>query len=259
MQPFPPSPITGTSVPHGRRSQRKLFPIATGGNDEFKEREVISEDERQKRDGKPRHQLQMPSRTGTHRRSRSDMLDSICIGNKWVEYEKRMEMETGSRAPIAEPESVCNLSTLHLESQGKFISNRDILAVQTDSDVCNIETGPVLSLPDNRERKTEKKSSVGGFFSKLGRAVLKPRNVYSEGDQFNLQFRKSMRESKKSSSSDKENVNIEQMTGFERGNIRDSKRVKAEGNTNKVSRFFQRGGLYRSSKMKKKNQNTAAS
>lgn len=245
----------------GKRSatfHRKLFPLAMENKEGgYQEREIISESEKQRQEeNKVRQRLELPRRKGTHRRSRSDMLDSFCDINKWVEYEKK-------RAPMAEPESVCNLSILNLENQGKFITNRDIAALKTNNgmdDVCNVENGPVLRLPSDldKQKKVDKKSSVGGFFSKLGRAVLKPRNVYSDGDQYPLQSNKPVKERKKSFSSDKENVNIEPVSAFEKGGIRDSKRLKSEGNSNKVSQFFKRGGLYRSSKMKKKNQNTAA-
>lgn len=235
-----------------------MFPLTVDSTEEFQEREVIEGSVKEKANTRARYQLEMPGRKGGHRRSRSDMVDSICVVDKWIEYEKRREMDIGQRAPIAEPESVCNISTLHLENQGKFITNRDFAVLKTDHDdngYLNVENGPVLQLPFDKQRKTEKKSTVGGFFSKLGRAVLKPRN-FSDGDQYTTQKGNLPKERKKSFSLDKENINTEQVGAFEKGGVRDSKRFKSDGN--KVSRFFQRGGLYRSSKMKKKNQNNAA-
>ena len=266
-QNYHPSPKSAAAVNAGKRSgtfHRKLFPLAMENNEEYQEREVIDKSEKQKQEVRARQRLELPSR-GTHRRSRSDMLDSFCDVNQWVEYEKRRDLELGLRAPMAEPESLCNVSILNLESHGKFITNRDIAALKTtndNQDVHNIETGPILRMPlsdVDRNKKVEKKSSVGGFFSKLGRAVMKPRGAYSEGDQYPLQYTKSMKERKMSFKFDKENVNIEPNPAFERCGVRDSKRLKsADGNGNKVSQFFKRGGLYRSSKMKKKNQNTGA-
>ncbi|KAH3833188.1 hypothetical protein DPMN_106491 [Dreissena polymorpha] len=267
---FPPSPITGNTGHAGKKSEtlhRKLFPAPIK---EYQEREVISEEEKTRQTMKSRRQLELPKRNPGHRRSRSDMLDSFYAVEKWIEYEKNRDLETivskNGRPPLAEPESICNLSTLNLEKHGKFISNKDVYAYQSQQGrgpVCSLEQGPTLKMPEDKNRKPdkpEKKSSVGGFFSKLGRAVLKPRNVYSDGDQYLDQGNKVPKERKKSFSSDKENVNMDPMPADGLGNfgLRDSKRsFKSEGNANKVSRFFQRGGLYRSSKAKKKNQNVA--
>ncbi|WAQ97742.1 INF2-like protein [Mya arenaria] len=257
---FPPSPITGNKEHAGKKSatlHRKLFPLET---EEYQEREIISEEEKQRQNAKVKRQLELPSRNPGHRRSRSDMVDSMCVMDKWIEYEKNRDVDAPGaiQAPIAEPESICNLSTLNLENKGKFISNKDVQALKVGNDkngaVCMVEDGPVLKVPIDRYAKQEKKSSVGGFFSKLGRAVLKPRNVYSDGDQYQEPAGKGLKERKKSFSSDKENVNMEPMPTEGNFGLRDSKRYKSEGNSNKVSRFFQRGGLYRSSKMKKKNQ-----
>ncbi|XP_060569585.1 inverted formin-2-like [Ruditapes philippinarum] len=243
---YMPSPITADPKHAGKKSatlQRKLFPL-TDGNEEYQEREVIDK----KADGKTR--LELPSRKTMHRRSRSDMIDSICGNDKWIEYEKTRE-QGGRNAPLAEPESVCNLSILNLEKHGKFVTNRDVAALKSVKNVCSVEDGPVMRAPDVKGRKGEKKSGVGGFFSKIGRAVLKPRNVYSDGDEYGFQ---PVKERKKSISSDKENVDLVSMATDDRQGANEKKN-KAEGNSNKVSRFFQRGGLYRSSKMKKKNQN----
>ncbi|XP_053400207.1 formin-J-like isoform X2 [Mercenaria mercenaria] len=256
---YMPSPITADTKHAGKKSatlQRKLFPL-TDGNEEYQEREITDK----KADGKVKRQLELPSRKTMHRRSRSDMVDSVCGADKWIEYEKIRE-QGGRNAPLAEPESVCNLSILNLEKQGKFVTNKDIAVLKSDNqqnrDVHILEDGPLMRLPEAKGRKGDKKSSVGGFFTKLGRAVLKPRNVYSDGDQYGVQVGKPVKERKKSISLDKENVNVDMdpMPSEDRQAVND-KRNKAEGNSNKVSRFFQRGGLYRSSKMKKKNQNLA--
>ena len=245
------SPITTDTKHAGKKSatlQRKLFPL-TDGNEEYQEREVIDK----KADVKSRRQLELPNIKAMHRRSRSDMLDSICGNDKWIEYEKTRE-NGGRNAPLAEPESVCNLSILNLEKRGKFVTNKDVAELKSDRqarNVCRLDDGPMMRAPDAKGRKGEKKSGVGGFFSKIGRAVLKPRNVYSDGDEYGFHPGK---ERRKSVSSDKENVDMDTMATEDRQGINDRKN-KAEGNTNKVSRFFQRGGLYRSSKMKKKNQN----
>jgi len=273
---IPPSPITGNVGHAGKWSatlHRKLFPTATGEYEErgidcqekYQEREIISEEERkQQQTGKSRRQLELPGRQAMgHRRSRSDMVDSMCIMDKWIEYERNREVGAGGErhAPMAEPESICNLSTLNLENKGKLLSKHDVQALMTNGGnangnaVCRVESGPIMRMPvDNNAAKPEKKSSMGGFFSKLGRAVLKPRNVYSDGDQYQYQNGKMGKERKKSFSSDnKENVNMNPMPAEGNFGLRDSKRYKSEGGSNKVSRFFQRGGLYRSSKMKKKN------
>ena len=247
-----PSPVTAGPPDFGKMSvpQKKLFDVDYN-LDSKKENNLNLGCE------KPRmRQLELPRRNRTHCRSRSDLADSICVVNKWIEYEKMRCSEHGGKAPLAEPESACNLSTLNLENQGKFITKEDVAdyhhpsGIYQDEDVCNLQDGPVVTMPEGKAKKVEKKSSVGGFFSKLGRAVLKPRNVYSDGDQYGPGVKtKDLR--KKSFSSDKENVDFGMMTEEEKG-LRESKRYKSEGN--KVSRFFQRGGIYRSSKMKNKNQ-----
>lgn len=256
---YMPSPITADVNHAGRTSttlQRKLFPL-NHGIEGYQEREVTDK----KAEAKVRRQLELPARKTMHRRSRSDMVDSSCGLDKWIEYEKTRE-QGGRNAPLAEPESVCNLSILNLENRGKFVTNKDIAALKSDQqkgrDICHVEDGPFLRLPEGKGRKGDKKSSVSGFFSKLGRAVLKPRNVNSDSDQYGIQVRKSVKERRKSVSSDKENVDMDTLTAEERQAVNDQKQVKNEGNGNKVSRFFQRGGLYRSSKMKKKNQNVAS-
>lgn len=250
-----PSPIKSDTGNVGKVSatlQRRLFPVNAAGIEEYQEREITDV---KKPEEKVKRLLELPSRKTMHRRSRSDMVDSIYGIDKWVEYEKTRE-QGGRNAPLAEPESVCNLSTLHLENHGKFVTNRDIDVLKADNGyhapMCLLEDGPELRLHDGREKKGDKKSSVGGFFSKLGRAVLKPRN-HSDGDHYAVQHDKIPK--KKSGKLDKENVDIDHMSSNEKLSHPEYKRYKSEGNTNRVSRFFQRGGLYRSSKMKKKNLN----
>jgi len=209
------------------------------------------------KEGRQKPQLELPScRTMTHRRSRSDLLDSVCLPNKWVQYENIRGVDIGDlgpAAPIAKPESTCNLSILNLENRGKILTKRDIAAFQHHDDndkYSKIENRPQMKAPEeNQPRRVDKKSAKGGFFSKLGRAVLKPRNTYSDGDQ---NSRPAKEQRKKVSASEKENLkeenrmaSNEKLGEFQRG---------TDGNGNRVSRFFQRGGLYRSSKMKKKNQ-----
>ena len=249
-----PSPITASAPPDAGRvvPQKKLFNINDNNLDNKKENNLNMGYEKPKM-----RQLELPRRNRGHCRSRSDLADSICVVDKWIEYEKMRSAENGGKAPLAIPESSCNISTLNLENQGKFITKEDVAdyrhpsGVYQDEDVCNLQDGPVVKMPEGKHKKVEKKSSVGGFFSKLGRAVLKPRNVYSDGDQYGPGTKpKDMR--KKSFSSDKENISLGTMNEEERA-LRESKRFKSEGN--KVSRFFQRGGIYRSSKMKSKNQN----
>lgn len=252
---YMPSPITTDAQNAGKKSatlQRKLFP-STHTNVKHQEREVTDV---KKADRQGRKQLELPSRKTMHRRSRSDMVDSMCGVDKWIEYE-RMRERGDKNAPLAEPESICNLSILNLENRGKFVTNKDIAVLQSEQklngNVCRAEDEPMMRMPDAKGRKGEKKS----FWSKLGRAVLKPRNVYSEGDQYGGQVGKCANERRKSVSSDKENADMDHMTGDGRQTEQEYKKYKSDGNTNKVSRFFQRGGLYRSSKMKKKNQNMA--
>lgn len=245
-----PSPITSLPADSGKITapQKKLFTAEDNNLDNKKENNLNIGHEKPKL----RQQLELPKRNRGHCRSRSDLADSICAVNKWIEYEKMRNSEHGGKAPLAEPESACNISTLNLENQGKFITKEDFedyhhpSGIYQDEDVCDVQDGPVVKMPEGKQKKGDKKSSVGGFFSKLGRAVLKPRNVYSDGDQYGPGSK-----TKKPFNTDKENVSLGAMTEEEKG-LRESKRFKSEGN--KVSRFFQRGGLYRSSKMKAKNQ-----
>ena len=245
-----PSPISATPADRGKMPapQKKLFGADSKNMDSKKENDLNLGYEKPKL----RQQLELPRRHRGHCRSRSDLADSICAVNKWIEYEKTRNSDHSGKAPLAEPESACNISTLNLENQGKFITKEDVAdyrhpsGIYQDEDVCNLQEGPVVKMPDGKQKKPDKKSSVGGFFSKLGRAVLKPRNVYSDGDQYGPGTKL-----KKPFNTDKENISLGAMTEEERG-LRESKRFKPEGN--KVSRFFQRGGIYRSSKMKAKNQ-----
>ena len=248
------SPIHGDLAPSGQSGtlQRKLFPKLEVNENRFQERQIDVDG--CKPTQRPKRQLQLPGRRGNHCRSRSDVTDSICVTNKWIEYEKirSTDLQDTKKAPIAEPESTCNLSTLNLEAKGKFLTNQDLVRYNQDK----VNTDKIAKEPDQafnrfqKTRKSEKKSSVGGFFSRIGRAVLKPRNVYSDGDQHEGY---AGHKSVKSVSSDKENVGAQPMSD-DRFGLRDSKRYKSENNASKMSKFFQRGGLYRSSKMKKRQQ-----
>jgi hypothetical protein len=133
--------------------------------------------------------LAIPTNSGprkSHHRSRSDLVDSLCISNRWVKYEETRQQDLCGVAPLAEPESMCNVSTLNLENKGKFVSTtcgiRNYDHYSPRKNVCLLPEGPVLTRPGSLKQQTtkkpEKRTSFGQFFNKLSKAVLKPRNVY---------------------------------------------------------------------------------
>ncbi|XP_067660533.1 inverted formin-2-like [Haliotis asinina] len=112
-------------------------------------------------------------RRNSHYRSRSDLGESLCGTTKWVRYEeiklKQNHNEIG-QAPLAKPESCCTLATLHLEDNGKFTYQEEM----------SLHDGPMVVLPKlegKPSKKLEKRSSIGNFFSKISRRVLRPKNV----------------------------------------------------------------------------------
>ncbi|KAK7475289.1 hypothetical protein BaRGS_00033436 [Batillaria attramentaria] len=117
------------------------------------------------------------SHPGQHHRSRSDLTDSICLPNKWLRYEEMKMRERESKntegAPLAVPESSLTLATLNLEDGwGGRKSTEPIM---------RLNSGPIVRVPhvtgaSSKIRKSEKKTAIGNFISKISRAVLKPRN-----------------------------------------------------------------------------------
>ncbi|XP_076467924.1 inverted formin-2-like [Babylonia areolata] len=130
-----------------------------------------------KQDPKPSHprvsQLTAASPpVACHHRSKSDLTDSILIHQKWLKYEKMKEKErkseVGVHAPLAVPESSTTLATLNLE---------DPYARRQESDhmMMKLNAGPVVYEPEIRDKR-EKKGGIGGFFSRVTRAVLGSRS-----------------------------------------------------------------------------------
>lgn len=143
-------------------------------------------------------ELKVVGKRRTHSRSRSDLTDSILITEKWMKYEELVHQESmydeGGVAPLAEPESMCNITSLNLENNGKSVDREDMKFYEEQQkydyteNVCCIQEGPVVKLPmetfpntpdENMhcKPKPERKSSVSNFFTKISRAVLKPRNT----------------------------------------------------------------------------------
>ncbi|XP_033743492.1 inverted formin-2-like [Pecten maximus] len=138
-----------------------------------------------------------------HNRSRSDLANSIVTTEKWMQYEELRHQESiheDVAAPLAEPESMCAISTLNLENHGRFVDREDVKLFEEqqkemkEDNVCSVEDGPILKLPlsellpdmkscmdtkDMEVKRPEKRSSVSNFFNKISRAVLKPKNVYN--------------------------------------------------------------------------------
>ncbi|XP_060080017.1 inverted formin-2-like [Ylistrum balloti] len=138
-----------------------------------------------------------------HNRSRSDLANSIITAEKWMKYEELRHQESlheDMAAPLAEPESMCAISTLNLENNGRFVDRDDVKYFEEQQkeikqeNVCSVEEGPIVKLPlsellpdmkscmDTKEmasKRPEKRSSVSNFFNKISRAVLKPKNVYN--------------------------------------------------------------------------------
>ena len=135
----------------------------------------------------------------THNRSRSDLVDSILFTEKLAKYEEMklqesIRVEEGA-APLAEQESMCAITSLNLENNGKAVDLDDLKhyheqqMYEMEENVRSIQEGPVLKLPlgkhqlpefrdfkSKQKQKIEKKMSLSNFFTKISRAVLKPRN-----------------------------------------------------------------------------------
>lgn len=175
-------------------------------------------------------------RTKGHNRSRSDFTDSVLVTEPWMIQEVRQH-DVLLEAPLAEPESMCALSTLNLENHGKFIDQEDVkhfeeqqkLDVKTD--VYVIPLGPVLKLPlaqvelpeikNEPETKTkpEKRMSFGKILrNKLSRVVLRPKNdggtlgPVQDKKRFGLFGRRKVLVS----SSDKENLPIDDIENVDK-------------------------------------------
>ncbi|KAK7096746.1 hypothetical protein V1264_003813 [Littorina saxatilis] len=157
---------------------------------------------------------------GHHHRSRSDLTDSILIQNKWLKYEeiKRKERKNleGENAPLAEPESSLTLATLNLE---------DMRARRRVSDQMQLNTGPVLFMPQgHKDRKGDKKGGIGSFFSRLSRAVLKPRNA-TTNVEINILRPSQLPEKGKTTKASSEGVDKENFVGGAEDPKRSSKRM----------------------------------
>ncbi|KAJ8316814.1 hypothetical protein KUTeg_004718 [Tegillarca granosa] len=164
-----------------------------------------------------------------HNRSRSDFTDSVLVTEPWMIQEVRQH-DVLLEAPLAEPESMCALSTLNLENHGKFIDLEDVkhfeenqkLDVKTD--VYVIPEGPILKLPlaqlpevknePQTKCKPEKRMSFGKILrNKLSRVVLRPKNdggtigPVQDKKRFGLFGRRKVLVS----SSDKENLPVDEI------------------------------------------------
>ncbi|CAG2205701.1 Inverted formin-2 [Mytilus edulis] len=135
----------------------------------------------------------------SHNRSRSDLTDSILVTEKWMKYEEMKNHDfimEEQIAPLAEPESMCALSTLNLENHGKFVDRDDIKHYvenqRQDEKHLSLQEGPIVKLPftenvretwSDKPKRPEKRLSVTNFFSKISRAVLKPKNTDPAKDE----------------------------------------------------------------------------
>ncbi|KAL3880229.1 hypothetical protein ACJMK2_032478 [Sinanodonta woodiana] len=192
-------------------------------------------------------------------RTHSDLAEVLCVERKLSRYEENKNQnaaELGLAAPLAKPESCSSIHPLNLETRGR------ILQIDPSENVCQLQQGPVVKLPGPKiQKKSDKRSTVGGFFSKISRAVLKPKNSSSDDEVTIVTGMKTLPKSteftghsKKSSiEDDKENIAAEdrviKMTD-EVQTERDHKHIKPES-TSKMSHFF-RGGVIRSSRFKGK-------
>ncbi|XP_052828524.1 inverted formin-2 [Octopus bimaculoides] len=109
----------------------------------------------------------------THVRSQSDFTDSIVSGeNQWHKYKEICEIKNGEilKAPLARPESLFTLESLNLETPSNTLTKKE---------VSTVPEMPVLFQlsPDNKPKKSDRRSSFGNFISRLSKAVLKPRNT----------------------------------------------------------------------------------
>lgn len=180
-------------------------------------------------------EMKVSSKRRSHSRSRSDLTDSILITEKWMKYEELVLQESmydEGAAPLAEPESMCNITSLNLENNGKSVDLEDVKFYEEQQkydyteNICCLQDGPVVKLP------TERKSSVSNFFTKISRAVLKPRNTPESEPQKGKKERFGMFGRRKTSTADdKENVPVKESVSAlaeKRFASREYKRFKSE-------------------------------
>ncbi|KAK3599961.1 hypothetical protein CHS0354_012608 [Potamilus streckersoni] len=192
-------------------------------------------------------------------RTHSDLANLQSVEHKFSRYEGKNHQkaaELGLAAPLAKPESCSSIDPLNLETMGRVVQ------VDQSENVCQLQQGPVIKLPGPKiQKKTDKRSTVGGFFSKISRAVLKPKNSSSDDEVTIVAGMKILPkstecagQSKKSSvEDDKENMAAENLVIKMTDEVqtdRDHKRFKSDS-TSKMSQFF-RGGVIRSSRFKGK-------
>lgn len=179
------------------------------------------------------HIRRQVGRPKNHNRSRSDLGDSILVTEKWMRYEeiRHQESQLEEKAPLAEPESMCAISSLNLDNHrnGKFVDREDVKIFEENAhvDVCSIPDGPIIKLPLSHMnipdlaqgniktlKRQDKRSSVSNFFNKISRAVLKPKNTNDNvvgGDNKNPKERFKMFGRRRTTSSlgdEKENIPI---------------------------------------------------
>lgn len=197
-------------------------------------------------------ELKVSSKRRSHSRSRSDLTDSILITEKWMKYEELVLQESmydEGPAPLAEPESMCNITSLNLENNGKSVDLEDVKFYEEQQkydyteNICCLQDGPVVKLPTETcptsqgenmpgKPKPERKSSVSNFFTKISRAVLKPRNTPESEPQKGKKERFGMFGRRKTSTAeDKENVPVKESVSAlaeKRFASREYKRFKSE-------------------------------
>lgn len=197
-------------------------------------------------------ELKVSSKRRSHSRSRSDLTDSILITEKWMKYEELVLQESmydEGAAPLAEPESMCNITSLNLENNGKSVDLEDVKFYEEQQkydyteNICCLQDGPVVKLPTETcptsqgenmpgKPKPERKSSVSNFFTKISRAVLKPRNTPESEPQKGKKERFGMFGRRKTSTADdKENVPVKECVSAlaeKRFASREYKRFKSE-------------------------------
>uniref|UniRef100_K1RAT7 Inverted formin-2 n=1 Tax=Magallana gigas TaxID=29159 RepID=K1RAT7_MAGGI len=197
-------------------------------------------------------EMKVSSKRRSHSRSRSDLTDSILITEKWMKYEELVLQESmydEGAAPLAEPESMCNITSLNLENNGKSVDLEDVKFYEEQQkydyteNICCLQDGPVVKLPTETcptsqgenmpgKPKPERKSSVSNFFTKISRAVLKPRNTPESEPQKGKKERFGMFGRRKTSTADdKENVPVKESVSAlaeKRFASREYKRFKSE-------------------------------
>lgn len=172
-------------------------------------------------------ELKITSKRRCHSRSRSDLTDSILITEKWMKYEELVHQESmydEGVAPLAELESMCNITCLNLENNGKSVDRDDLKYYEDQQkydyteNVCCLQDGPVVKIPTEKfpllqsgtmgcKPKSERKSSVSNFFTKISRAVLKPKNTPESEPQKGKKEKFGMFGRRKTlASDDKENI-----------------------------------------------------